>query len=521
MHHLKRLFKILIIAASVSSSITTQAANTAPAEKPAVSLKRTAESGLQLSESLSKNIFRQDSVQVPYTVQEPYSATETYTVTVPYEDTETYYEDVPYQDQETYTDYEYRCEERIHHERVCRDKYDCHIVPGRGPDGGPRRECTSSPECETIPRRTQECGNVPVLKTRWVTRYRQELRTRSVTRYREESRTRTVTKYRDKQVCCKTEIQTVFDHQFRLPVTLQFPAETALLNTEQENFLLQLTGSESAPSVTLNPTTSIFGYSIARQEMHGGTLVVELQREPLYNKEHLGLSTLKGLRLQQTKSGAVLRFTDEGLRPRVTSVYSYQIHEVGSAEVLDQGSLSAQQTSVEIPTAVVLEENKTYQVDLRVQRQGLPLAADIDVVLSATQKISSLQEPAVYTDKNLINTFEIRGEKDQARLFFRDQTPRDEGVQTHYRLEVLLGGAKGKVLSAKDFAREEMPTTTKNFYRLLLGADLGVPAQTLKEKVRAGNEVSIRVTVSRQHASLNEGQPVVLVLSETFTIHQD
>lgn len=531
MHQFKKYVAVLSMAA-MSFSVSVQAAT--PSEKLTTTLTRTAASGVQITDSLVKNVFRQDQVQVPYTVQEPYTDTETYYENVPYQDTETYYENVPYQDQEAYTDYEqytdyeYRCEERSRDERVCHDVEDCHIAPGVGPGGGPNRICTTQPVCENVTRRYQDCGNVPVTKTRavtkyrTVTKYRQEQRTRTVTRYRQEQRTRTVTKYRDKQVCCKTETRSVFDHQFNMPVVVNFPAETVLVGNEQETFAVSFSGTEAAPAVQLVPKATLFGYAIDHQEFRGGAMVIDLKRVALYTQDQLGVASIKGLGLRLTKDGAEIRFNDQGLRPRVTSAYSYQIHEVGAQDILAQGSLNAKDVQVVIPVQVALVENKTYQVDVRVVRQGLPLAADIDVVVSATQKLSSLKDASVYANKAMVNTFEIRGEKEEARLFFRDQSPKDEGVSTTYKIEILAGDKTStKVLAVKEIARENMIVTTKDFFRMLLGADLGVPAQVVKDQLREGKTVTARVTVTRQHVGLNEGNPVSFILNHTATIKKE
>jgi len=552
MHQILKHYAAVITIAALGFSVIANAAT--PAENLNLTITRTAASGLQSSGTLVKNVFRQDSVQVPYTVKEPYTETEIYYEQVPYKETETYYEQVPYQetesyyetvpyteqeaytDYENYTDYEYRCEERSRNERVCHDVESCHIVPGAGSDGGPRRECTKQPVCENVTKRYQECGNVAVRKTRpvtkyrtvtkyreerrsrTVTKYRDERRTRTVTKYRQEKRTRTVTKHRNKEVCCKTEIRNVFDHQFKMPVEVNFPAETALVGNEQESFNLAFTGTEAAPAVSLTPKSAIFGYVMDHQEFRGGAMVVHLKRVALYNQDQLGATSIKNLGLRLTSNGAEIRFNDQGLRPRVNSAYSYQIHEVGTQDILAQGSVAAGNAQAVIPVQVALVENKTYQVDVRVVRQGLPLAANIDVVVSATQKLSSLKDTSVYTNKAMLNTFEIRGEKEQARLFFRDQAPSDEGVSTTYRIDILVGD---KTVSSKNIAREHMIVSTKDFYRMMLGADLAVPAQVLKTSVRAGKVVVARVIVTRQHIGLNGGTPVSFTVSHTAEIRAE
>lgn len=472
--------------------------NSVFAETTQTILNRTSQSQLQLVTSLSKDVYRQEPHQVPYIVQEPY------------ETTETYYVDVPYQDQEFYTDYEdywdqeYRCHTRTRHERVCRDREDCHIVPGNGPGGGPRRECTRVPVCETVPRTERECNWEQVRKTRPVTK------SRWVTRYRKEARTRTVTRYRDKEVCCKTVYRDVFDHTYTVPVTVNFPTETQLVGPEKETFQLVLGGNEANPQVSFAVRQSIFGYQIERQETHAGGIIISLKTVPLYNSEQLGRSSIKGLALEETTNGSIIRFVDDGLKPRVATHYAYQIREVGSSELIVAGESAGSTEQVEIRLAQVLEDNKEYQLDLRLQRQGVPLAGTVDEVLSAVKKVTPLKNAELHMRKDQINTFEIRGETTEAKLLFRDQSPTDEGVRTFYKIEILIGDANGTVVATKEFLRESVPMATKGFFKIHLSQDLGIPSSILNEKVRHRKLVTARVTTTRTNPRLNQGVPVVL-----------
>lgn len=235
--------------------ISTQAFAQTPAEKTSAQIKRLATSGNSITAGLSKNTFRTEEYQAPYTVQVPYQATEQYTVEVPYQTEETYTVQVPYQETETYTenvpytvsvpytDYEtdyrdeyqcrnvtrYRneCNTVTRYRQECHNEQRCYIVPGGGQqcrdveecgtnatgqricktrrvcdgDSGTSQRCDmqqvcnnvpyTDRECRDVPYNDQECSNVRVPYRREVTRYRDE------TRYRQETRTRTVTKYRN------------------------------------------------------------------------------------------------------------------------------------------------------------------------------------------------------------------------------------------------------------------------------------------------------------------------------------
>jgi len=241
-----------ILAAVLSLNSITEAQST-PIEITNQVITRTAQNQNTVSVRLSKNLFRTETQQVPYTVQVPYQETETYieqvpyTVSVPYQDTETYYEQVPYTERVPYTEYvtdyrheyqchnvtryrrEHQCRNVTDYRRECRSEQKCYLVPGEpgqcrdvqecgtnvhgqpicktkrvcDPGSGPQQRCENQQVCHNEPYTRQECSMVDVPYTdrecatvqvpfqREITKYRDE------TRYRQEARTRTVTKYRE------------------------------------------------------------------------------------------------------------------------------------------------------------------------------------------------------------------------------------------------------------------------------------------------------------------------------------
>ncbi len=247
MNHLKSLTTAVLTAICLISAQTN--AQSAPAEKAIAQIKRVANSPNPIVTDLSKNLFKDEQYQAPYTVQVPYQETETYTVEVPYQEDESYSVQVPYQEDESYvenvpydvsvpyTDYEtdYRSERQCNnvtrYRNDCHNEQRCYLIPGSGSsrdcrqveecgtnvqgericktrevctgqDSSPQQRCDNQQVCENIPYTEQECSDVQVpyqrevTKYRNETRYRQETRTHSVTKYRNETRTRTVTKSR-------------------------------------------------------------------------------------------------------------------------------------------------------------------------------------------------------------------------------------------------------------------------------------------------------------------------------------
>ncbi|MEQ1721714.1 MAG: hypothetical protein ABL930_00970 [Pseudobdellovibrio sp.] len=340
-------------------------AQSAPAEQKVAQIKRVATSANLLIGSLSKNLFKTETYQAPYTVQVPYETTETYTVEVPYQVDETYNIEVPYQATETYTenvaytveipyteyitDYkqEYRCTDVTRYRQECRNEQRCYIVPGSGgqqcrmveecgtnvhgqricktrqvcEDGAPQQRCDTQQVCHNVPYTDRDCRyeQVPyqreVTKYRTETRYRQETRTRTVTRYRTETRTRTVTKtrtetrtrtvtkYRDEQRCCETKTREVFDRQLQFQVEVNFPQEAQLLAGESEHLNINLISADAtSATVDLSVMNSIYGYRIASQNVSGATIRVELALVPKFDLSNAGVSSIEALKIDWVNS---------------------------------------------------------------------------------------------------------------------------------------------------------------------------------------------------------------------------
>ncbi len=91
----------------------------APTARPSVDVTRTLRNSQQITQQLSRNVYRTETYE------------ETYTVEVPYEEEEVYYEDVPYEELETYTDYEEYwvekevCREETTYQEECETKRTC------------------------------------------------------------------------------------------------------------------------------------------------------------------------------------------------------------------------------------------------------------------------------------------------------------------------------------------------------------------------------------------------------------
>lgn len=338
------------------TSLSAQAQN-APAEQTSAQLTRQASSGNTGTVRLSKNTFRTETVQVPYTERVPYQETETYTeqvpytVQVPYTDYETDYRDeyqcenvTRYRDEyrcENVTRYrdEYRCENVTRYRQECRNEQECHLVPGDSGqcrtveecgtnaqgqpicktrtvcDGGsgPRQVCENRQRCENVPYtdrecRTervpyydQECRNISVPYTDRECRnvrvpYQREVtKYRDETRYREETRTRTVTKYRDEQRCCRSEQREVFDRQLQFNVQIAFPQNAVLAAGEVERLIVRLNSAQPA-SVSVDSSQAIYNYTVLNQSASGEVVNVTLGLLPKYDLANAGEASIRSLR---------------------------------------------------------------------------------------------------------------------------------------------------------------------------------------------------------------------------------
>lgn len=338
-HQLSSLSATLkgIAAAVILTTTLVARAQNAPAEQTSAQLTRLASAPNSGMVTLSKNLFRTETVQVPYIEKVPYQETETYveqvpyTVSVPYTETVTDYRDeyrcetvTNYRDEyrcENVTRYrdEQRCDNVTRYRQECRQQQECHLVPGNGGqcrqveecgtnaqgqpicktrtvcdgDSGPQQRCENRNVCENVPYtdrvcRTervpyydQDCRNVRVPYTEQQCHnvrvpYQHEVtKYRDETRYRSETRTRTVTKYRDEQRCCRAEQRQVFDRQLQFQVHVNFPIEAVLNQGESERLLVRLESAQPA-TVSVQSTSGKYSYTIANQLASGEQVNVDL-----------------------------------------------------------------------------------------------------------------------------------------------------------------------------------------------------------------------------------------------------
>lgn len=369
----------------------------------------------------------------------------------------------------------------------CEPRRVCHNEPG-GPG-----VCTIDQVCENVPVRKQVCDWQNVMKSRPVTKYRNE------TRYRQETRTRTVTKYRTETRCCVTKQRQVFDHQWTQAVTIQFPADAPLYVGEKESLQVSLTGSEGQPQVIVQMLDSVYGYQVVRQDVTPGLIVVALQTRPKFTAAELGAGTLKGLELVIQGTGqAYVRFQDAGRKTRVDSTYQVTVLEDGTNAVLAQANL-AQMTGawVQIPLTMPLAIEKKYSVVLDVNRVG-SVIAEGQVRFQAQSTYVGVLDMNVQKDNSKIHVIGIEGSGLNAVAVFQDLAPAHPEMKTTYKISTSRRGSGGSEVYMQDKSLEPatLSVGVDGYYRVSF-ADLGVSADNLIRYFRSGDSVKVDLEVFR------------------------
>lgn len=390
-------------------------AQTEPVEKKVLNLVRTANSGTTLTGSLSKNLYRTETYDAPYTVE------------IPYEVDETYIEKIPYQVEVPYTEYvtdyrqEYVCHNVTRYREECRNETRCRTIPGTP-------QCHNEVKCRTIPGR-QECRNVEecgtnvhgqrICKTRRVCEngsseqrcenervcengrseqrcenervcerepytdqecgyksvpYQREVSgVRTETRYREETRTRKVTKYRTEERCCKPKTRQVFDKQIAFQVAVHFPQNAILDINEIEQLKINLlSADEKTASVGLEAVNTIFGYKIAKQLATGANIDVELEVVPKFDLTNAGPDSIKTLMFQFTRDPKkfYLKVEDTIKSKHIQNSYkAIIIDEAG--QVLEEQALTLDAEGNLIAQFLTVRDKKAkVKVRLQVLRSG-------------------------------------------------------------------------------------------------------------------------------------------------------
>lgn len=484
---LNRAFMKILSAPILSALLLTHSIS-ASADESTVRLTREPGQERTLQTTLSSDVFRQESYEASYEVQVPYQVTESYEIVVPYTEWEEYW------------DREYQCRNVPGFREECHDQQLC--APGSH-----GTECRVVRTCQQVPTNEQVCHWENVRRTRQVTHYRTETRYREVTKYRTETR------------CCVTKVRDVFDHKWVMDVELQFPPEADLNAGESEEFIVQMSGTEQAPNLMVRPVNSIFGYKVVNKTVTAQKAVVTLQVTPRFTQEDLGASSIHRVELLFNEAGHRLLIEDSGIAPRVSTTYRYQIIAILDNSVVEQGALSPQRARTEIPLSGV-QMYQDYKVILSVERSGEVIDGKVVRFVKAVALPFERLSIADYARADQFRLIDIRGQSQNAKLVFLDESPQHERVKSVYKVTITRKGGfmwrKTITMASATLYREKLVEQV-GVYTLPL-TDLGVSNADIKKHLNENSRVTVHIEVIRSSEIFKEKPTVSFSKSDTITI---
>ena len=524
--------KLLLIVNLICASISSVALSE-PNEIKTQKLVRTKESGFSLTTQLSKNTYRQEQYQAPYTVEVPYQVEETYTEKVPYT------VEVPYTDYETdyrneyrchdvtrYRD-EYRCHDVTRYREHCENRQECYLVPGKpgecreveecgtnaqgqricktrrvcDSNGEPQRQCQNRQVCErepytdrecrneSIPYTEQECNNVSVPYQKPVTRYRTE------TRYNDVTKTRTVTKYRTEDRCCRTETRTVFDKQLQFNVELHFPYNTILNDQEKDSIQVKLK-QVSPVSIEIENLNSIHNYKIANSKVIGDNVVLELALQPHLNLTNAGVQTIELIRIDVNKNTDLLDIAIKDLlqNSKVSTALKIDLIDQSNQSLIESLTPTKTDDLYRAQSTYKIQKNMKINVIVKVIRTGI-VVENQSLQFAITKKIDRTEltdeDLQKLNDKNQI-ILSSETTHPAISIMISDLTTISEHVQSKYILTLGVQHSSLKngqrVVLIKDKVLNKLGT-----YQI---TDL-LSAQDIKTYMKKGYNFGFQVVVDR------------------------
>lgn len=376
--------------------------------------------------------------------------------------------------------------EREERERRCNQEVCENVVVGQ--------DCRDERVCQRVPRQETRCENQqvrktrPVIKERWVTKYRQERRTRTVTRYRDEVR------------CCVTRQRQVFDHQYVANVEVRFPADAVLAAGEAENFAISLVGSDATADLQVTAVNSIYTYKPQIQKF-SDKFIVTMDVVPTYQAIELGDQTLGKFQISTNGRSTTLSFVDQGLRPKLETTYHLSIVDAQSGAQLwtsDYNPQGAAQASIDLQ--MLLPAQKQVYLRMDVARYGL--VVDQPVLFSMQKGLTVVPEktydPAPYMDASQVGKFSTEGSRSGLIVYMRDLTQSIPQVKTEYALRIsVVENGQPRMLAEKVFARETLKLTSDGRIVLSAAREFGI-AEDMMRVLTSGKTIIVEGQVIRR-----------------------
>ena len=392
-------------------------------------------------------------------------------------------------------------------EQDCRTENQCRNIPYT------ENECRSVRECDRVPYQDRECRYEQVARQRTVTKYRsetrykKELRTRTVTKYQKEERSkivtkyrtetqyRDVTKYRTETKCCKTEMKTVFDHNWEQDVEVIFPAENKIFAQDEEIFSIQLKGSEQNPSVEIVFTKSPYKYQVSSNISSGKKITLNLTNLPYLKASDLDQEKIQLLGVRSVQGKNYLALYDKLNIPYIENQYSLKIVKWVDKSILLEKTLPDLSEAIELTSA--FDPKSEYEIQLQVNRSGLLIEnRNFGFKFLSPLKEQPLSNEALNLIKSsaLIQLEGIKNMNSDSVLEFTDLIPSFKGLKSSYRVQFQsIKGSKKSLIAKVDISNLITASPTQKISLASIAS--------LKEKLNklfvSGSQIQIDLSVVR------------------------
>lgn len=373
--------------------------------------------------------------------------------------------------------YENKCR-TVPGERQCRTENRCHTENDQECGLVPRcqtrsrEKCDNEYRCRRVPK--EECGYESVVKTRPVTRYRNE------TRYRQEPRTRTVTKYRNETRCCVTKYRDVFDHMENKNVLVRFPANAQLFDNEIEQLAVKL--SDNGQSVALEVLNSPFAYTINQSLAQGQNVVFDLTMVAKYQASELMQQTIDKVMIAQGNNASQLVIIDRGQKPHIVTKYQYVIATRDNQQVLTQGEFLNQNDQKVMIPITQLPIDQDFNIQLKVFRTGVVINQPVQFEMQSVYEFQRLKADDL--DKSTIKDTALTEDLNAVHLAFTDMGY-DARLKNVYNLTVT--NLMTQQIVHQEIKDQNQPSTNQR-------VDFAVPMNILNEN----DEFQMSIQVTRE-----------------------
>ena len=221
--------------------------------------------------------------------------------------------------------------------------------------------------------------------------------------------------------------------------------------------------------------------------------------------------------LKKVEEHLLVEFVDFGVHPQLRTTYEITLLQKGLASPIDSRVLLATEVLDEnqrfrLPLEI-RDWDQDYVLDIKVKREGLALANEIEFSLSGEHLGNFDTKP--YLDHNRIGGIAVHGSGTGTEISFLDNTENRTAVKTQYRIKITrpsgflwLGRTE---MATKIFERSAVDKQGNGRIRLSLAEHFGISANELKSHFTADYaEIIVHLQVIRTSSRINGGKSVTI-----------